>query len=154
MPAPDHPAAEVAGDDLAHRHGVAQRQQPERHGDGRTPPLPQPSVDGERRQRPEKYLWTEHAERNAFYNAARIGVSLKNGTLYVNRVPCPDCARGVVQAGISQVVTTVGTDEAQFAERLNTVWSMELFRETGIPVTLYGPEVHKRLSRFRFESDR
>lgn len=108
----------------------------------------------ERRQRPEKYLWTEHAERNAFYNAARIGVSLKNGTLYVNRVPCPDCARGVVQAGISQVVTTVGTDEAQFAERLNTVWSMELFRETGIPVTLYGPEVHKRLSRFRFESDR
>ena len=26
----------------------------------------------ERQQRPEKYFWMEHAERNALYNAARI----------------------------------------------------------------------------------
>jgi len=30
----------------------------------------------ERQVRPEKYYWFEHAERNAIYNAARIGVSL------------------------------------------------------------------------------
>ena len=29
-----------------------------------------------RHQRPEKYKWTEHAERNAIYNAARCGVSV------------------------------------------------------------------------------
>jgi deoxycytidylate deaminase len=31
----------------------------------------------ERQERPEKYFWFEHAERNVIYNAARIGVSLK-----------------------------------------------------------------------------
>ena len=28
----------------------------------------------ERQERPEKYFWFEHGERNAIYNAARIGV--------------------------------------------------------------------------------
>ena len=36
----------------------------------------------ERQERPEKYFWMEHAERNAIYNAARIGVSLKNSTIF------------------------------------------------------------------------
>ena len=30
-----------------------------------------------RQERPEKYYWFEHAERNAIYNAAIIGVSTK-----------------------------------------------------------------------------
>jgi len=29
----------------------------------------------ERQEKPEKYFWFEHAERNCIYNAARIGVS-------------------------------------------------------------------------------
>ncbi len=37
----------------------------------------------ERQQRPEKYFWFEHAERNAIYNAARIGVSLRDTTMYL-----------------------------------------------------------------------
>lgn len=55
-------------------------------------------------ERPEKYVWTEHAERNAIYNAARIGVSLKDCTLYLNWWPCPDCARGIIQVGIKEVI--------------------------------------------------
>ena len=35
----------------------------------------------QRQERPEKYFWFEHAERNAIYNAARIGVSLKQSTV-------------------------------------------------------------------------
>ena len=34
-----------------------------------------------RQERPEKYYWFEHAERNAIYNAARIGVSTKGSTM-------------------------------------------------------------------------
>ena len=37
----------------------------------------------ERQERPEKYYWFEHAERNAIYNAARIGVSTKGCTMYL-----------------------------------------------------------------------
>lgn len=58
----------------------------------------------ERYERPEKYRWFEHAERNAVYNAARIGVSTKGCTLYCAWPPCTDCARAIIQSGIIEVV--------------------------------------------------
>lgn len=57
----------------------------------------------EREERPEKYIWTEHAERNAIYNAARKGIPLNNSTLYIQWVPCVDCARAMIQSGIKKV---------------------------------------------------
>lgn len=59
----------------------------------------------ERNERPEKLFWYEHAERNAIYNAARIGTSLRSSTIYSSLCPCMDCARGIIQSGISRVVT-------------------------------------------------
>lgn len=56
-------------------------------------------------ERPEKYHWIEHAERNAIYNAARMGISLKGCTLYQPGLPCSDCARGIVQSGITWVIS-------------------------------------------------
>jgi dCMP deaminase len=58
----------------------------------------------ERLERPTKYLWMEHAERNAIYNAARAGTSTEGCSIYVEIMPCMDCARAIVQAGITQVV--------------------------------------------------
>jgi dCMP deaminase len=58
----------------------------------------------ERLERPTKYLWMEHAERNAIYNAARCGTPLEGCTLYVEIMPCMDCGRAIVQAGIREVV--------------------------------------------------
>lgn len=54
----------------------------------------------ERHQRPQKYKWTEHAERNAIYNAARIGVSTHGCSMYMPWYPCCDCARAIIQSGI------------------------------------------------------
>jgi dCMP deaminase len=63
------------------------------------------SDDGSRFDRPsgEKFFWFEHAERNAIYNAARMGVSLDGCTIYVNRFPCADCARAIIQSGLEYV---------------------------------------------------
>lgn len=60
----------------------------------------------ERHQRPAKYEWTEHAERNAIYCAARHGASLKGCRMYINwgGFPCADCSRGIIQAGIVEVI--------------------------------------------------
>lgn len=55
-------------------------------------------------ERPLKYLWIEHAERNAIYTAARIGVPLAGCRMYVSWFPCADCARAIVQVGIAEVV--------------------------------------------------
>lgn len=52
----------------------------------------------------EKFFWFEHGERNAIYNAARIGVPINGCTLYVNRFPCSDCARAIIQSGTKRVV--------------------------------------------------
>ncbi|HPO61677.1 MAG TPA: deaminase [Candidatus Kapabacteria bacterium] len=56
------------------------------------------------REKGEKYFWIEHAERNAIYNAARRGTTLKGCKLYVPWLPCCDCARGIIQTGISEVI--------------------------------------------------
>ena len=60
-------------------------------------------LDG-RHERPLKYKWIEHAERNAVYNAARIGVPLVGATAYLPWFPCCDCARALVQAGVRELV--------------------------------------------------
>jgi len=59
-----------------------------------------------RHTRPIKLLYTEHAERNAIYSAARNGVRLLGSTMYVTGggSPCADCARAIIQAGIVKVI--------------------------------------------------
>ena len=60
-----------------------------------------------RHERPEKYLWTEHAERNAIYNAARNGIVTESCSIYIVASKpvgvCSDCARAIIQSGIKSV---------------------------------------------------
>lgn len=87
----------------------------------------------ERHERPAKYLYTEHAERNAIYNAARIGVSVKDCKIYTTLFPCVDCTRAIIQSGIQQLITT----EPDFKHhKYGNDWkvSQELLEEVGIPV--------------------
>ena len=93
----------------------------------------------ERQERPEKYFWMEHEERNSIYNAARIGVSLKNSTIYLTSgLPCMDCARGIVNSGIKtvyckQICTTKNKDKWDESQKK----SLELLRECDIDVIYY-----------------
>ena len=92
----------------------------------------------ERQERPEKYYWFEHAERNALYNAALIGVSTKNCTMYLTcGIPCSDCARGIINSGIKKIVcekidTTKGTQWVEHSKR-----SLMMFQESGVEVEYY-----------------
>ena len=58
-----------------------------------------------RHERPEKYFWAEHAERNAIYNAAANGHTLRGCRLYVLLFPCASCTRAIIQSGIQEVIT-------------------------------------------------
>lgn len=96
--------------------------------------------NSERFERPEKYYWMEHAERNAIYNAARVGVPLVGCAMYLNWYPCMDCARAIIQAGIVRLVC----DKARTMERWNDPkWSGDflrvgaMFSEAGVVVELY-----------------
>ncbi len=46
-----------------------------------------------------------HAEANAIYNAARMGVALHNASIFVTKFPCLACCNAVIQAGISRIYT-------------------------------------------------
>jgi dCMP deaminase len=47
---------------------------------------------------------TTHAEQNALIQAARMGVNLNGGTIYVHMTPCYACAKMIINAGIVRVV--------------------------------------------------
>lgn len=86
-----------------------------------------------RKARPEKYFWMEHAERNAIYHAARIGVSLLGCTLYVPWYPCMDCARAIVQVGLTTLVCKEPAfEDPRWGEDFKR--ARELFAEVGLQV--------------------
>jgi dCMP deaminase len=93
----------------------------------------------ERQERPEKYFWFEHAERNAIYNAARVGTPLKNSTIYLTSgLPCMDCARGIVNSGIKkvyckEVCTTKNKEKWDESQKK----SLQLLLECGVEVIYY-----------------
>lgn len=96
----------------------------------------------ERHQRPAKYLWAEHAERNAVYNAARMGTSLKGCTLYVKSVPeplppCADCARAIIQAGIVKLVCEKAVIPERWLEQCLAAFDM--LKEAGVEVVQLEP---------------
>ena len=49
-----------------------------------------------------KYPFVVHAELNAILNAS--GKSLRGSRLYVALFPCNECAKAIIQAGVSEVV--------------------------------------------------
>ncbi|MFX8778102.1 deaminase, partial [Acinetobacter baumannii] len=55
-------------------------------------------------ERPLKYQFVEHAERNSIFHAAREGSKLAGSTMYCPWYACADCARAIIQAGIKEVV--------------------------------------------------
>ena len=82
----------------------------------------------ERHERPDKYLWTEHAERNAIFNAASNGVKTAGCTMYVRWYPCAQCARAIIQAGISKIVCTEPDwEDATYGEEFKI--TREMFAE-------------------------
>lgn len=68
------------------------------------PPRDIDDTDPKIYQRPYKYLIWEHGERNAILNAERTQTPVRDGTLYINWMPCADCARAILQVDIAKVV--------------------------------------------------
>ena len=88
------------------------------------------------RESGEKFFWFEHAERNAIYNAASVGVPLSGATLYVNRFPCADCSRAIIQSGIGALVCPP-IPEVDGALDDSFRAGAKMLEEAGLPVTVF-----------------
>jgi len=46
-----------------------------------------------------RFVWMEHAERHAIFEAARRGIATAGGHITSTFFPCIDCARAIIEAG-------------------------------------------------------
>lgn len=96
-----------------------------------------------RHERPLKYAFTEHSERNLFFNATRIGVSLNGSNLYCTHFPCSDCARGIIQTGINKLFFLEDRSEEakKFRERTfeSSICALAMLQEAGVPCYIVNP---------------
>jgi dCMP deaminase len=94
--------------------------------------------DEDRHDRPAKYDWTEHAERNAIYHAAMLGIPLRGCRMYLAWFPCVDCARAIVQCGLEELIAErPDFDDPRWGEKFRV--SQQLLTEAGIRVRYLTP---------------
>lgn len=85
--------------------------------------------------KPHKYLFTEHAERNAIFHAARHGVTLKGCSMYVTMFPCSDCARGIIQSGIIKLYSPIpDVEHGTWGEHFRA--ALQMLEESNVEVIL------------------
>ena len=86
-----------------------------------------------------KYVYTVHSELNAILNYS--GGSLKGSKLYVSLFPCNECAKAIIQSGITEVIY----DCDKYADTPAIIASKMMFRAAGVTLTPYqrtGKEIH------------
>jgi len=76
----------------------------------------------------QEICYAIHAEQNAIIQAAKLGVSIEEATLYCTHQPCVICAKMIINAGIERVVYGEGYPDA---------FSLEIFAEAGVKIQHY-----------------
>ena len=82
-----------------------------------------------------KYPFVVHAELNAILNAS--GKSLRGSKLYVALFPCNECAKAIIQSGVSEVVYL----SDKYADTPGTQASKMMMRAAGVTLTQFTPAV-------------
>ena len=75
----------------------------------------------ERHEGDGRFVWMEHAERSAIFDAARRGLATEGAALATTFFPCIDCARAIVMAG----VRTVYSPEPDYGD---AIWGSAFLR--------------------------
>ena len=82
-----------------------------------------------------KYNYVVHAELNAILNAR--GKNLKGARLYVDLFPCNECAKAIIQSGISEIVYLYN----KYADTPATIASRRMLTSAGVKLTQFEASV-------------
>lgn len=88
----------------------------------------------ERHERPYKYKWMAHAERNAMDLASKADLS--DCVMFVTFSPCANCAQSIIQRGIKTVIV----DEDYTVDKMPERWqedmivAKEMLEEAGVQI--------------------
>lgn len=69
-----------------------------------------------------------HAEQNAIIQAAKVGISIEDSTLYVTTHPCFTCSKMLINAGIKKIIYKEGYPDS---------FAMEILKEAGVLVVQF-----------------
>ena len=83
----------------------------------------------------EHCVRTAHAEQNAVFQAAMLGIPLEGATLYCRMTPCRVCAYMIINCGIKRVFCE---KKYQLAEETES-----LFKEAGVKIDYMHDEVQE-----------
>ncbi|MBQ1901826.1 MAG: dCMP deaminase family protein [Lachnospiraceae bacterium] len=78
-----------------------------------------------------KYFYTTHAELNAILNYG--GGSLEGTKLYVSLFPCNECAKAVIQSGISEIIY----DSDKYQHTPSVIASKKMLDAAGVKYRKY-----------------
>jgi len=78
---------------------------------------------------------TVHAEQNAICQAAKLGISLNDATLYCKMTPCRTCAMLIINCGIRRVVCEKKYHAGAESE--------EMFRTAGVEIEFFDESVEQ-----------
>lgn len=93
-----------------------------------------------------KYPFVVHAELNAILNAS--GKSLRGSRLYVALFPCNECAKAIIQAGVSEVVYL----SDKYADTPATKASKMMLKAAGVSLRQFKPQIRELTLDFRIEN--
>ena len=91
----------------------------------------------EREGEDTKYKYVVHAELNAILNAG--GKNLEGSRLYVDLFPCNECAKAIIQSGISEVIYLYD----KYADTEETIASKKMLTSAGVRLTQLKPGFKK-----------
>ena len=93
-----------------------------------------------------KYPFVVHAELNAILNAS--GKSLRGSKLYVDLFPCNECAKAIIQSGVSEIVYL----SDKYADTPGIKASKMMLTAAGVRLRKFEPEIEEIKLDFRAEN--
>ncbi|MBQ9080872.1 MAG: dCMP deaminase family protein [Clostridia bacterium] len=89
-----------------------------------------------------KYQFVVHAELNAILNSR--GKTLEGARIYVGLFPCNECAKSIIQAGVSEVVYL----SDKYHNTPSTIASRRMLEAAGVKLTQLKPRTKSLLLDF------
>jgi dCMP deaminase len=84
-----------------------------------------------------KYKMVCHAEHNAVLNACRTGISTLGSICFTNGIPCCECSKALIQAGILEIVVHKQWPEMNQKWKESIKTSKIMFKEAGVKIRIF-----------------
>jgi len=104
----------------------------------------------ERWERPAKYYYIEHAERNVLFRAARYGISTVGTIMACPWATCAECARAIIECEVKTLVV-----HEQALSLTPAFWSrsieigFQMLSEAGVGIEMFNGKIFEESDRFQ-----